>query len=248
MPKLPKKESQSQLLALYWGIGVTCVGVLLGVSFPEWGVGFLVVAGAVAFTLAFYMHGWFSAPLPMGRFVRVFLFLLIIWGGMALLGWSVWPTVEARPTEVSYSVSTFNGETHEFTITNNKSRDVFVIAVTIGFDNGKLDDYKIEIPKESLHELVEGQNVAGMRIADIMGLSCADGKVLYLTIFRLRPHDFRELTVKHLKSEPDHVTINITSFTTDETHKYQPSGRIVTPMRTGNKECREPQKLWSYLY
>src|SRR5438105_4000583 len=97
MGKIPKKESQSQLLALFWAIGVTAVAVLLGLSFPEWAVLFVAIVGAASFTGAFHMHGWFHAPLPIGQVVKGPILVCAIWGCMGLLAWAVWPTVEISP-------------------------------------------------------------------------------------------------------------------------------------------------------
>jgi len=243
-------ESRNLWIGIAWGAAVTSVATLLALSAPEYAVVLLFVLSGTALTAACWLHGWFNGSTLVLRAIRIVLFSSIAWGTVLLCGYRAWPTVEVSPDTLDFVHNgVMPGETRIITVTNNKPRDVFNTNVSIDFHAKVLNDFKFDVPSDSRHELAEGQRtVNGLKIADMKGYSCGDNRLFYLNIYRLRPHEFRELTITHIKNSPCHTTLKVYTFTTDSTMKIVGNGQLISPFTTGSYSCSEPWKIHFFYY
>ncbi len=240
MPNLPKSESKSQLLALYWGVGVTCVSVLIALSFPEWGVFAVVLCGGAAFTAAFYEHGWFSG------WLRTIPMLLLVWVPMTILGYAVFPKVDVVPHIIYFHKTPWSGESYPFAITNNKSSEVFVVSVLIDFGSDISNNFVMTIPDESKKPLKPVREPTDVNLADVLAINCEKtGRFSALEIYHMQPHETRQFFLRHKPATSDDVKLSVYHFSKQSVANFFPSlsdrrSRIVGEVTIPSpSECRE---------
>jgi hypothetical protein len=247
MARLPKKESQSQLLALYWGIAVTAPAALITFTFPpEWGICFLVFVGGAALTKAVHMHDWFSAPLKIGKFVRTPVLLALIWGFMGTFGYLVWPKVEITPTELHFHNIIGPGESYPVTLTNKKSHDVFIVSFEIDTGANKSSEFTLHFSEGSLKPLNNITGLKGPLVADVSAVNCpgGNGRITYVTVYRMRPNESRELEFRHDVPGAAEVEFDVYKFFSDPVQKYvTPTGASWEGIPPNRKECTGTARL-----
>ena len=85
-------------ILFWWGTLVACVVALVQASgsMRPWSIVVLGMFGAGAATTAVFEHGWHRASTSGKTFAKGTLILIFLWGGMAVLGSTVWPKDAAK--------------------------------------------------------------------------------------------------------------------------------------------------------
>src|SRR5437016_1106484 len=81
-----------------WGIGSLSTGVgaviaMLATPPPPWAIAVLAAIAGVCGTASAVLLEWMKAPIAIGRPVKTFLILFIIWGLVAWVAYTVWPNL-----------------------------------------------------------------------------------------------------------------------------------------------------------
>jgi hypothetical protein len=120
--------------------------------------------------------------------------------GIAAFGWILWPySLNVRPTNVRFANGGAAGQTYSFWFTNRSDKDLYASQLKFRIHSRTLvgKDFLIDIPAASRKAYGEGV-VGAQRFADIQGFLCHDSyqrPVFSIFVFRLAPHESREITI-----------------------------------------------------
>jgi hypothetical protein len=174
--------------------------------------------------------------------VGVALTLVAIWGGLEL---QMLSPVDINPRVISFD-SKFSGETHTFTISNRRDDDVYTVAFVIRIDSPSLttDDFVLEMPKSSQRPIRDDANSSNF--ADTYGMACKDSRnrpVFTMSIYRLKGHDTREITMTRKASQPAvKVGVEVVTYA-NEAPLFKGQNRTMAPI-----DVAEPLTCYSMMF
>jgi hypothetical protein len=126
--------------------------------------------------------------------------LCFVAGGIAAFGWILWPySLNVSPTNVRFADRGAAGQTYSFRLTNRSDKDLYASQLKLRIHSRMLSgkDFLIYIPTAS--RKAHAEDVVGAQpFADIQGLLCHDSyqrPVFSIFVFRLAPHESREITI-----------------------------------------------------
>jgi hypothetical protein len=112
-----------------------------------------------------------------------------------------------------------------FTITNNSEADVYSVQTKFLIDrNVGSHDFLFEIPGSSLKPIIEGSN-----LADIRAIRCKTAKgfpLLIFEIYRMTPHETREISFTHHEGAPATITADTVYFSEVSVPRIGETGKM----------------------
>jgi len=127
--------------------------------------------------------------------------LSFVAAGIALFGWVLWPySLSVSPSNVRFrDTASSSGQTYSFRITNRSDQDLYDSQLKFRIHSQALSgkDFLINIPTAD-RRAYAGGGTGARRFADIHGLLCRDSyrrPLFSLFVFRLAPHESREITI-----------------------------------------------------
>ena len=155
---------------------------------------------------------WFTKAVVVAQKMGRFLFSLICLGAtLGLLALWVWPyKVIVSPAKVTFK--SVQHENYIFTVRNKTDDDLYSVQVKFTIDSKvTAEPFSIEIPLESRRPVIEGSN-----LADIRALKCHTSKekpFLLFGIYRIGPHESREISFTHNQNSETTITADLVYFT-----------------------------------
>ncbi len=242
------KEWKTLWVGVSWGASVTAWAAVVAISSPEFSVPVLIGIGAIGFNIIVIFHGLLKTNKWWKTAARVVIFETVI--ALPCLGlWKLtWPTVRVSRSELLFTQNPVTaGETYYLTITNEKPIEVYDMNVSIDSHDTPIDEFVIDIDPDSRYALEPGKKVNGLTLADIKGFKCGDN-IFYLNIFRLKPHESREITLRHTKNSAAEVSSEVYLFFERSGKKYVQPNKDITNFFAGSRPCSAPPTFMPFYY
>jgi hypothetical protein len=212
-------------------LALTLALALFGAAGKPSGTGVLVICVAVAIALCYGLSSWASrSTLSVAEKIgRAILIVAVSFSASAVYGWLFWPApvsqipaVTISPVTVSFK-SEFANENYIFTLRSHSDNDLYEVQFKFRIESNSLkaSDFSLEIPAGSRPPIIEGSV-----FSDISGVLCEDIKsrpVMLMSVYRLRPHESREISLTRIAAGTAVVSCEVSHFTP------QPQPRIAEP-------------------
>lgn len=209
---IPEQETHWGTILTYWGTLLGWVGVGCSVLNHEYIASIFFVCAIVQIILGMWL--WWGRRWPVAG--RIFLSVVLV----GLFAWRDWDWL-AHMVSISPSKITFNAplanDRHIFTITNEKDADVYAVTFALRVESADIPgkDFSIGVPKSSDSTRSE---IGGMRCRDTQGRA-----VFYVEIYRLSPHERRDVTLTRTTSKPATVSAKVTNYVDDAPQIVNPN-------------------------
>jgi hypothetical protein len=125
-----------------------------------------------------------------------------------------WPTnpPKVMVTNLAPFSGTIDAENYTFIVTNRTDDNLYTVEILFRFEpQERFQDYDLEVPESSKKAIMDNAE-----LADIGGLTATDAhhrNCLLVVIYKLGPHEQREISFTHKRQSQSTITARIENFT-----------------------------------